>query len=60
MLCDVGLATARPLRRRPRQVLRAQLERARAAGFEVMVGSELEFYLLRETYEEAYARATAT
>jgi glutamine synthetase len=34
--------------------LRAQIERARALGFEVMVGSELEFYLLRESYEEAH------
>jgi glutamine synthetase len=36
-------------------VLRAQVDRARALGFEVMVGSELEFYLLRETYAEAHA-----
>jgi Glutamine synthetase len=35
-------------------VLRAQVER-RGAGFDVMVGSELEFYLLRETYAEAHA-----
>jgi glutamine synthetase len=40
----------------PRQVLRAQVERARAHGFEVKVGSELEFYLLRETYEEAHRK----
>jgi glutamine synthetase len=37
-------------------VLRAQVERARSLGFEVMVGSELEFYLLRETYQEAHAK----
>jgi len=36
-------------------VLRAQVERAASLGFSVMVGSELEFYLLRESYEEAHA-----
>ncbi len=38
----------------PRQVLAAQVARARAAGFEPMLGSELEFYLLKETYAEAH------
>ena len=33
------------MRPSPRQVLRAQIERAAALGFELMVGSELEFYL---------------
>ena len=37
-------------------MLRAQIERARAAGFEPMFGSELEFYLLKETYAEAHAK----
>ena len=37
-------------------MLRAQVERARQLGFEVMVGSELEFFLLRETYEEAHRK----
>jgi len=36
-------------------VLLAQVERARATGFEPMTGSELEFYLLRESYAEAHA-----
>ena len=40
----------------PRQVLRAQVERARQRGFEPMFGSELEFYLLKESYEEAHAK----
>ena len=53
VLCDVAWTDGSPVRPSPRQVLRAQVERARAHGFEVMVGSELEFYLLRETYEEA-------
>ncbi len=56
ILCDVAWADGTPVRPSPRQVLMAQVERARAHGFEVMVGSELEFYLLRETYEEAYRK----
>ena len=56
VLCDVSWHNGSPVRPSPRQVLRAQIERARALGFEVMVGSELEFYLLRETYEEAHRK----
>src|SRR5207244_10739872 len=40
----------------PRQGVRAQVERARALGFEPMFGSELEFFLLKETYAEAHAK----
>ena len=56
VLCDVAWGDGSPVRPSPRQVLRAQVDRARALGFEVMVGSELEFYLLRETYEEAHRK----
>ncbi len=56
VLCDVAWADGSPVRPSPRQVLRAQLERAAALGFDVMVGSELEFYLLKETYAEAHAK----
>jgi glutamine synthetase len=56
VLCDVAWRDGSPVRPSPRQVLRAQLARASALGFEVMVGSELEFYLLRETYEEAHRK----
>jgi glutamine synthetase len=54
ILCDVAWGDGSPVRPSPRQVLRAQLERAAAHGFDVMVGSELEFYLLRESYEQAH------
>jgi glutamine synthetase len=37
-------------------VLKAQLERARGLGFDAMFGSELEFFLFRETFEEARAK----
>jgi glutamine synthetase len=56
VLCDVVLHDGSPVTPSPRQVLKAQVERARAAGYEPMIGSELEFYLLRESYEEAHAK----
>lgn len=37
----------------PRTILRRQVERAREMGFRVEMASELEFYLLRESFEEA-------
>jgi glutamine synthetase len=37
----------------PRTILRRQLERAAAAGYTAMGASELEFFILRETYESA-------
>jgi glutamine synthetase len=40
----------------PRSILRKQVDRARQQGFDVMTASELEFYLLRDTYEGAAAK----
>jgi glutamine synthetase len=56
VLCDVGWHDGSPVSPSPRQVLRGQVERAAALGFVPMLGSELEFFLLRETYAEAHAR----
>ncbi len=56
VLCDVTWQDGSPVRPSPRQVLRAQVERARSLGYEPMIGSELEFYLLKESFEEAHAK----
>src|SRR4029450_7194179 len=40
----------------PRQGLRTQVARAQGLGSTPMFGSELEFFLLKETYEEAHAK----
>jgi glutamine synthetase len=56
VLCDVVWHDGSPVVPSPRQVLKAQVERARGAGFEPMIGSELEFYLVRESYAEAHAK----
>jgi glutamine synthetase len=54
--CDVEWHDGAPVSPSPRQVLKAQVEKARALGFDPMFGSELEFFLFRETYLEAHAK----
>ena len=56
VLCDVNWLDGSPVAPSPRQVLRRQVERAEALGYTPMVGSELEFFLLKETYAEAHAK----
>jgi glutamine synthetase len=56
VLCDVQWHDGSPVVPSPRQVLRAQVDKARGMGFDAMFGSELEFFLLRESYEEAHAK----
>jgi Glutamine synthetase len=54
--CDVAWHDGTPVGPSPRQVLKAQVEKARALGFEPMFASELEFFLFRESYLEAHAK----
>ena len=56
VLADVAWNDGSPVRPSPRQILKAQVERARGLGFEPMFGSELEFFLLRDTYAEAHQK----
>ena len=56
VLCDVQWHDGSPVAPSPRQVLKAQVDRCRALGYEPMFGSELEFFLFRERYEEAHAK----
>jgi glutamine synthetase len=53
--CDLSWLDGRgPVRPSPRQVLAAVTERARAAGFEALAGTELEFIVFEDTYESAW------
>ena len=54
--CDVEWHDGTPVAPSPRQVLKAQVEKARALGYDAMFGSELEFFLFRESYLEAHAK----
>ena len=56
VICDVAWEDGSPVVASPRQILIAQYERARELGFVPMFASELEFYLYRESYEEAHAK----
>ncbi|HEY8493486.1 MAG TPA: glutamine synthetase family protein [Myxococcota bacterium] len=57
VLCDVADETSGELVAvAPRTILRRQLERAAALGLTAKMGSELEFYLFRDDYQEARAR----
>ena len=55
VLCDVGWEDGSPVAPSPRQVLRSQLERLEAHGLEARFGTELEFFLLKESYADAHA-----
>src|SRR2546421_7195950 len=48
VLCDVVWHDGSPVGPSPRQVLKAQVERARGLGFDAMFGSELEFFLFKD------------
>jgi glutamine synthetase len=54
-LCLADLAGATAARRAsPRQILRAQLDRLAERGLEAFAGTELEFIVFKDTYEEAF------
>ena len=54
VICDVhDEETNEPVEVAPRQILKRQIERATQAGYQVKGGTELEFYLFKESYEEA-------
>ena len=54
VICDAELEPSHePVEVAPRSILRRQVERLRAAGFEAMAGSELEYYQYRTSYMEA-------
>jgi glutamine synthetase len=54
VICDIhDEETNEPVEVAPRQILKRQIERAAHAGYQVKTGSELEFYLFRDSYEDA-------
>ncbi|MEY9886390.1 glutamine synthetase [Catenulispora sp. MAP12-49] len=54
--CDVAHHDGTPVSASPRQVLRRQLDRLAALGWDAYVGTELEFIAFRDTYEQAWDR----
>jgi glutamine synthetase len=56
VLCDLTWEDGSPVAESPRQVLKRQVERALERGYAPMFGSELEFYLLKESFADAHER----
>jgi glutamine synthetase len=56
VLCDVEWENGEPVVESPRQVLKRQIARASERGYLPMFGSELEFYLLKDSYAEAHEK----
>jgi glutamine synthetase len=56
VLCDVLNEDGSPVEPSPRQILIAVCERAEKMGYTPYMASELEFYLYKETYAEAWEK----
>ena len=54
--CDLAWEDGTPVVASPRQILRRQLERLSERGLEAWVGTELEFLVFMDTYEEAWRK----
>lgn len=55
VMCDVlDHHSHEPAPHAPRSILKAQIARARALGFEPMMATELEFYLFEQSYESLF------
>jgi glutamine synthetase len=52
--CDLTLLDGTPVRVSPRAMLRAQVERAAALGYNAIAGTELEFVVFDTSYEDAW------
>jgi len=55
VLCDAMLENSdEPVEVSPRQILKRQIERASAQGLKVFCGSELEVFMFRDSYRDAW------
>jgi glutamine synthetase len=54
VLCDVAWENGDPVTASPRQILARQLDRLAARGLNAYAGTELEFIVFNDTYEQAW------
>jgi glutamine synthetase len=59
VMADLQWEDGSPVIAAPRQVLRGQTDRLGRRGWQAMVGTELEFMVFRDTYEQAYGKRYA-
>jgi glutamine synthetase len=57
VLADLAWSDHRPVVASPRQILRRQIDRLAERGLSAYAGTELEFMVFRNTYEEAWNKA---
>ena len=57
VIADLTWLDGSPVMASPRQILRAQVQRLADRGWAAMVGTELEFVVYNDTYEQAAAKA---
>src|SRR3954453_21246903 len=55
-LADLRWGSEEPVAASPRQILRRQVERLAERGLEAFAGTELEFIVFKDTYEEAFEK----
>ncbi|MEW1684454.1 glutamine synthetase family protein [Streptomyces sp. NPDC093594] len=54
VVADLAWADGSPVTAAPRQILRRQLDRLAALGYTAQAGTELEFIVFKDTYEQAW------
>jgi glutamine synthetase len=57
VIADLAWGDDTPVVASPRQILRRQIERLAERGLEAFAGTELEFMIFRNTYEEAWRKS---
>ena len=55
-IADLAWADGEPVTASPRQILQRQVDRLAERGWSALAGTELEFIVFRETYEDAWQR----
>ncbi len=56
LMCDLLDVDGAPVVASPRGILRSQLDRLQERGWKAMVGTELEFIVFRDSFEDAFSR----
>ena len=56
VFCDLYTEEGEPIEVSPRRILQRQVDRAAKLGYRIMVASELELYLFKESFAEARAK----
>jgi glutamine synthetase len=56
VMCDLEWEDGTPVVASPRQILRRQLQALAERGWQAMVGTELEFIVFRDSYEDAWSK----